>query len=462
VSVYKPCDIRGPISELSPDLYGRWGRILGAGLPAGSEFVAGGDVRETTGTYLAALVEGLAQAGMRVVNLGVRPTPVVYFEKRRREAAGCAIVTASHSPPDMNGLKWMAGDRPPTERDVATLEEAAARGAVEVRQRGDILPGDATAYEQWITERWRGSDVSPDFYVILDPGNGCWSTTCLRLVRRAFPETMLSIIHDIPSGEFPERNPDCARPEYLAELAEAVVEHGADLGVAFDGDGDRVAFVDCDGHVLSAEEATWVLMRTLDTGFQGRPFVYDIKFSDQMGAGAAQLGGVPMAERSGHAFIRTRMLDEGAAFGAEISGHYFYEELQGGDDGLFTACRMIAHVGTSGTTLADMRRSCPPIYMTPDLRVNVPADHPAFLEHVQKTFGDLPQTHVDGVRVEFPHGWALIRSSVTEHKLTVRFEGDSQDDLEGIVRDVCEGLPEIALEVCEEYLRAAPSTDLDA
>jgi phosphomannomutase len=193
--------------------------------------------------------------------------------------------------------------------------------------------------------------------------------------------------------------------------------------------------------------------------FRDRGFVYDLKFSDRMAEGVRALGGEPHMERSGHAFIRRRMLDEGAIFGAEISGHYFYGDLDGGDDGLYSALRMIAHLTRAEGSLAAQRRTCPRITMTPDLRLSRDAAaQAAVLEAVRTAFADHPQTTIDGVRIDFPGGWALARSSVTEAALTFRFEGANREALDRIVREFCARVPEVGEELLKQYRDAVAKT----
>jgi len=446
MSVYKPCDIRGPVSELSPALYRRWGQALGRRLAEGETFVVGGDVRRSTPEFQAAFIDGLCEAGLRVLDLGVLPTPMVYFAKRHLAAAACAIVTASHNPPDINGLKWMIGEEPVREWEVEALRQDAEAGApLPPRRSGSVERYNIAAeYTAWLPTIPYFDDVSPCSRVIFDPGNGCWSRRAAEYALHVFPALHVEAIHDDENGDFPHRSADVAKPEYLANLRAAVIERQADLGVAFDGDGDRVAFVDGTGHALSAEEATWVLMLSCWDTLRDRAFVYDIKFSDRMAEEARALGGVPHMERSGHAFIRRRMLDEGALFGAEISGHYFYGDLDGGDDGLYSALRMIAHLARVEGSLAAQRNTCPRITMTPDLRLPCgAAAQAAVLDQVRSAFADYPLTTIDGIRIDFPDGWALVRSSVTEAALTFRFEGINKEALDRLLREFCARMPEV-------------------
>jgi phosphomannomutase/phosphoglucomutase len=455
VSIYKPCDIRGSAEEdLSPGLYRTWGQVLGAWAVPGKEFAIGGDVRTSTPEFLAALGKGLAEAGCRVRSLGIVPTPVVHFAARSGNAAGCAIVTASHSPADMNGLKWLIEGLPPTEKDVRKLEdETETTKAAREAGAGSVETADVWEnYTNWLKETFSDTGGGEGVSVVVDPGNGSWAGRVAGCFREVFPSLAVTAIHDEPDGGFPNRRPDSAEPKNLRRLARAVKEQAAGLGVAFDGDGDRVSFVDGEGTILTPEEAVIVLAGTFGEQLRGRPFVYDLKFSDRVPERLTALGAEPRVERSGHAFIRRRMLKERALFGAEISGHFFYEELDGGDDGLFTACRLIRHFAGSGRNLADLRRECPPVFVTRDFRVPIPADrHEALLDEVRSVFSEFPHVTVDGIRVDFEEGWALIRSSVTGEGVTVRFEGRSGEDLDRVVQEFCGRVPVVGEPILDIY-----------
>ncbi len=458
MSIYQPCAIRGDAAgELSPALYESWGRALGGQLPPMAKFVVGGDVRASTPAFLAALVEGLCQAGLDVVDLGLLPTPMIYYAQHRLAAQGCAIVTGSHDPPAINGLKWMLGDRPPLPDDVLALKRSAEEAAADDQQRPrsesrtldvsfDYVAGlQETFVESLVAQR----------HVVLDPMHGGWAGKARCDLHAVFPQCFFSTIRDTVDAQFSGRVPDCSRAAELNELCEAVYRERAHVGIAFDGDGDRIALVDNEGVTLNAEETTWVLLQCLGDELRGQRFVYDVKFSDRIADAARRLGAEPLVERSGHAFLRARVSAEGAAFGAKLSGHYFYRATDGRDDALYTACRLIAHLARSGQTLAELRRACPPVYITPDLRVAVPWEvQPQVIEQIRAAWAEFPQQTVDGLRVDMPGGWALVRSSLCEPALTFRFEGLDWHALDDLVERYCHGLGELGDEVWSCY-RAA-------
>lgn len=453
MSIYKPCDIRGDAAkELSPALYERWGRALGQQLPPMTKFVVGGDVRASTPLFLAALVDGLCQAGLDVVNLGQLPTPMIYYAKQRLNADGCAIVTASHNPSSINGLKWMLGDQPPTPEGVTLLEQLANNPSANDRTPSKARTLDVSFdYVACLQETFVDS-LGAQRQVILDPMHGCWAERVRRYLHAIFPQCIFSTVHDVVDKHFGGRMPDCSRPRELTELCDTVYRERAHFGIAFDGDGDRVALVDNEGVPLSAEETTFLLLNSFGKKIHAERFVHDLKFSDRIAEAAQQLGADPVVERSGHAFIRTRMRETNALFGAEISGHYFYRDLNGGDDGLYTACILIAHLAQCPRPLSELRRKCPAVYMTPDLRVSVPpCDQPRIIETVRAAWSDFPQQAIDGVRINLPGGWALVRSSVTEPALTFRFEGLDWHALDDLVERFCDGLADLGDELWTRY-----------
>jgi len=455
VSIYKACDIRGHADQLTPELYRRWGRSLGRQVEPKAKFAVAGDVRATTPEFLAALTDGLCQAGVHVVELGILPTPMAHYARRRLRAAGCAVVTASHNPAGQNGLKWTIGHQPPTPDDVELLRCEADRPKRTRRERGTSRTLDISFdYVAWLQETFVDS-LQARRRIVLDPMHGCCAGKARRYLQAVFPHCLFSAIHDVPDPAMAGGAPDCSRQELLRDLCEEVYREKADLGIALDGDGDRLALVDEQGTILSAEEATCVLLHSFGAEAAGQPFVYDLKFSRRLAEVARGLGAEPLAERSGHTFIRRRMLQARALFGAEGSGHYFFRALEGGDDGLFAACWLVAWLDHCAEPLSRLRRRCPKVFATPELRVSAePDEHPRILQQVRAAWSQYPQSSRDGVCVDFPGGWALVRSSITEPGLTFRFEAGNWPALRDLVWKFCEPLDEVGDRLWMQYTAA--------
>jgi len=435
VGVFKACDIRGGYpDELDEVLYADLGRAIGTILreraPAPTVLVAG-DVRPSTPALRASLIDGLVGAGCRVADLGVAPTPLAYFAARRLHPDGLAIVTASHNPRGENGLKLCLGPMPVTPEEMARVEQTvASRGFVEGRGNVRSLSLEAD-YVSWLCA---GASPGDGLRLVLDCGNGCYGDLAPRVLRRLGYDVIE--LFCTPDGTFPNRAPNPALPENLGALREAVRESGAALGVALDGDGDRLAIVDDAGRSLTGDQAIILMARHVlgDAGV-GEKVVCDIKCSKAVLDAVEACGATVVLERSGHAFIKTRMITENARFGGELSGHFFYRELDGGDDGLYSILRVAELARGAPEPLAAIVDAMPRYATTPDIRIGYDAgDGPARLDEIAAA-ADGEVLRLDGVRVAYPEGWGLARCSVTEPLLTFRFEA-----YEGSPRRIAERL----------------------
>jgi len=444
MSVFKACDIRGRYgSELTPAFAQALGRAVGAEL-ARQPVVVGGDVRPSTVALKAALCEGLLRSGCRVMELGVVSTPAFYFALRELGAAGGVMVTGSHNPPGDNGFKISLEPWPITEEALAGLARRIA-DADFVEGRGTQEPIDIIGrYEADLLGRF--SPLPRPLKAVVDAGNGCYSLIAPRVLRALGCEVVE--LFCAPDGRFPNRDPNPAVAANLTQLCETVVTAGADLGVAYDGDGDRVVFVDEQGRVVENDRAIVLFARYLLRAGPG-DVVYDIKCSSVVPEAVRLAGGTPVMEKSGHAFIKMALLRRGAILGGEISGHFFFGEL-GGDDGLYATLLMlhlIAEAG-SGRRLAPARRrglaaladTVPRYPVTPDIRLPCsPCEAQAIVQELIAAFAGAPDCEVstlDGVRIAWPDGWALVRPSVTEPLITLRFEAHTLDRLAEIQRMV--------------------------
>lgn len=468
MSVFKACDVRGVYpGELDSVLAGDLGRAVGTAL-SGGRVVVGGDVRTSTPELKAALIAGLVEAGCRVVDLGIVPTPAFYFARRRLGVAGGVMVTASHNPARYNGFKLTLTDWPISEEELGKLAEQVAAKEFVRRPGGgvtrlEMLP-EYVAYVKESLAAVRGAggtasvaatiDPRPPLRLVLDCGNGCYCRTA--------PGVFAELGYDVrplfcdEDGTFPHREPNPALAKNLVALSAAVREQGAALGVAFDGDGDRVAFVDEHGAVAPCDQVIALLARHLLERSGGGKVVYDIKCSSLVPDTVRTNGGTPLMERSGHAFIKTTLLREGALFAGEISGHFFFAAL-GGDDGLFAALLVADLIRTSGGSLAGLLSGLPRYLTTPDLRIPYPDhDQVELLSHLAQSLtarGDCAVSLLDGVRAEFREGWGLIRVSVTEPLLTLRFEGRDREGLESVKERFLVASPKVR-DLVEPFWRA--------
>ncbi len=424
MSIFKACDIRGVYgTDLTDDTAYRIGRAAGT-MMSGRTLVVGGDVRVSSPALKSALIKGLTLSGVDVIDVGIVPTPAFYFAIRDLNADGGVMVTASHNPTQFNGMKLSLGPLPVTPEDILAVKaltetEAFVSGSGQTTAV-DVIP----SYKSFILSVAPRSSLAGLGKIILDCGNGCYSDIA--------PVVFAQMGYEVeglfcePDGSFPNRSPNSALAENLTALRERMAEGGAMLGVAFDGDGDRVSFVDGRGRFLSSDKAIVILAKRILADNQGRKVIYDLKCSSVAPESIASAGGIAIPERSGHAFIKRRMITEDAVFGGELSGHYFYRELGGGDDGLYTALLMADMVVKAGMSLAEIADSVTEYATTPDLRVPYEGDRHEIIERIAASFPAECVSRQDGVRVVFRDGWALARVSVTEPVITLRAEATDQ------------------------------------
>ncbi len=438
MSIYKDCDIRGIYGvEFDCATVYRIGRAIGA-MMAGQRLAVGGDVRLSTPEIRRSLLRGLVQGGARPLDLGTLPTPAFYYALSRMPFAGGVMITASHNPARYNGLKLMFGPRPIQAEVIREIKRRA--DAVQDTDEGpdpivpvlDILP----EYENMLLRHFPAGRLK----VVIDSGNGAMSEVAPRVFRQlGYQVVPLYCTFD---GSFPNRDPNPAVYAHLRDLCQSVRENGADLGLAFDGDGDRVVFVDNLGRTLASERSLVLLIQACLKGQPG-PVVYDQKSSTIVRKAIEASQGTPLMERSGHTFIKTRFLDTNALLAGEVSGHFFFREL-GYDDGLFAALTMARLIGEQPEPLSELADRIPVPLITPDIRVPCPYDRQdVWLGQVRQLGRDYPINEMDGVRVEFGNGWLLVRKSVTEAGVTVRIEADSDAAMQRIKRLLLTVLPEV-------------------
>lgn len=459
MSIFKACDIRGKVgTELAPLMMTDLGRAMATILrrsqlshaPPPSLIVAG-DFRLSTPELKRAFILGARECGARLLDLGQVPTPVARFAFRELLPNALAIITASHNPADYNGLKLQFSPRPVTPEEIQCLKTLIAR------RDFDFAPGSLESvdvvprYRHWILSH----DPVQGLRVAVDAGNGAFSELA--------PDLLAALgFHVVPlfcqiDGRFPNRSPNSAIAENLTALRKQVVESHAHFGIAFDGDGDRVAFIDHRGRPVPYDKAV-VLLATDVLSHEGaslppekRKIVYEINCSQAVPDELRRLGATPIIERAGHAFITARMIDEDALFGGEVSGHFFFRTLGGSDDGLYAAIRMGRILAEHApSTLGALADSVPQYHPTPVQRIPLdPTSAKKIVEQIRrKAHRDgLPVLEIDGVRVQYDIGWGLARVSITEPVISLRFEAYRAEDLRTVIEQFLRPAPELRDEV---------------
>ena len=448
--IYKDCDIRGVYGEeLRLDEVRLIGRALGTMLE-GRSIIVCGDVRTSTPDIKRELIAGLYETGGDILDIGIVPTPVAYFAKSSAclDTYALAIVTASHNPAKYNGIKFMLGALPPTPDDIKAIEQLVRSGRFRFTE-GNIVTLDIKEAYRSKMQSLTGPLTEP-LKVVLDIGNG----TTAGIASEIYQEHGYKVVelYGKADGSFPNRNPNPADFKNLTALCETVVTERADFGIAFDGDGDRAVFVDEKGRPVINEKALIMLTKhavspaiAVPAGYAahtpGFSVVYDQKCSRIVPDSIRELGGTPILERSGHAFIKKTFLRDSSILAGEISGHFFFKEL-GHDDGIYAGLCLgsylaSARAATAGTTLSQLADLIPTPHISSDLRYPVAYDRMnAVLTKIRADYGHHPISTYDGVRVELPDAWFLVRKSVTAQEMTLRVEASSDEQLKELIREI--------------------------
>lgn len=441
MSIYKACDIRGVYpSSLDEKTSFDIGMALGEMLGPVSVLVAG-DVRVSTPALKESLISGLVDAGCEVVDIGMAPTPAFYYALRKLGTESGVTVTASHNPAKYNGFKIAPHGEPMTEDVMDELRRMVEEGGFRPGRRGKVSKAEILGdYKEFILESISGlmgsklgeRRLKKALKAVVDCGNGCYSTIAPEVLRRA--GIAVEELYCWEDGSFPNREPNPAVAANLDALCNKVRQTGADLGIAFDGDGDRVVFVDEKAEVVPSDNAIALFAGFLLKKHPGSKVVFDIKCSSLVSDSVRAAGGVPVMEKSGHAYIKNNLLRGGAVFAGEISGHFFFSMLKG-DDGLFAALLMAEMIMSEGRSLGAMVAAQPKYFTTKDFRIPFSGSTAELFGRLRASLeadGSASLSYLDGIRAEFPDGWGLIRASVTEPLVTLRFEGKSMGSLEDI------------------------------
>jgi phosphomannomutase/phosphoglucomutase len=447
--MFREYDIRGiagkdldePSVETLGKAFGTHYRKLGL-----RRIVVARDVRLTSEAYAAALQRGLLSTGCDVVDVGMVPTPVMYFAVEMLDAEGGITVTASHNPPEFNGFKSRTRQSAIFGADIQALWELVRGGRFETgrgqRETRDILDD----YMEYVRRDIR---LPRPLHVAIDCGNGTAGVVAGRLLRAL--GCRVEELYCEPDGNFPNHVADPTVPEFMRDLSRRVIETRADLGIGFDGDADRVGVIDETGRLLFGDELLILYARSV-LAEKPAAVVFDVKCSQALVDEIRRLGGRAEMWRTGYPHIQARMRDTGAPLAGEMSGHmYFADRYLGYDDGIYAACRTLEILARGAGPLSSLLAGVPRYVSTPEIRVDC-TDEDKFrvVDEVAQYFRSRYETiDVDGARILFPGGWGLVRASNTQPILVVRFEADTAETLEriqAIVRDKLREYPSVRVQ----------------
>ncbi|SFV85378.1 Phosphoglucosamine mutase [hydrothermal vent metagenome] len=431
-SIFKAYDIRGIVAdELTPKVVKLIGLAIGSESIAHGErgVVVGRDGRLSGLGMMDSLKEGLKSSGCHVVDIGMVPTPLVYYSTYTKAASSGVMITGSHNPPEYNGFKIMiAGE---------TLSGERIQGLYERIQKQDFSTGHGTSTKVDIEDDYIErivADIKLDksLHIVVDAGNGVAGNIAPKLFEKM--GVKVSKLFCLVDGNFPNHHPDPSKMANLKDIINEVKNTGADMGFAFDGDGDRLGLIDNKGNVIWADRQMILYARDILSRDAGAKIVFDVKCSSLLPKDITEHGGEAIMSRTGHSFIKAKLKETGAALGGEMSGHIFFKERwYGFDDALYTGARLLEIISQTNKTCAEVFADLPDSINTPEININFEQQGQQFeaMDNLNANvdFEGAKITTIDGVRVDYPNGWGLVRPSNTTPCLVLRFEADDEKTL---------------------------------
>jgi phosphomannomutase/phosphoglucomutase len=431
--IFREYDVRARVGvDLDGDGVFRLGQALGVYFRRQGKrrLAVGRDCRESSPEWRDRLVEALAASGCEVLDVGICPTPLLYFAVRHLEADGGVIVTASHNPPEFNGFKICNGYHTIFGEEIQQLYRLARQGerisgAGGVEQR-EIIP----AYQDFVAQNLM---ISRPIRLGIDGGHGTAGPVALSLFQRLGCDVWP--LYCEMDGRFPAHEPDPTIEANLADLQNLVRENRLELGVAYDGDGDRLGVIGPEGEIIWGDQLLALFAREILKRHPGAVIIGEVKCSQRMYDDVVRHGGRPLMWKTGHSLIKQKMLEEKALLAGEMSGHIFFADRYFGfDDAIYATGRLLEVLAATGQTVTELLADLPPAVVTPEIRRDCP-DEMKFqiVEGIKaRLAGKFPLVDIDGVRLLHPHGWGLIRASNTQPALVLRFEAKTREQLEEI------------------------------
>lgn len=435
-NIFRAYDIRGIVGEsITPELIFTLGKAIGSAAQEQGEqtIMTARDGRLSGPLLMKALHKGLRESGCDVIDIGQVPSPVLYFATHYLNYRSGVMLTASHNPSNYNGLKIILAGKSLSEGSIDELYRRIQAGAFK-SGKGSYQPISVTeAYINRITE---DISLARPLRVVLDCGNGVAGVVAPELLRRLGCE-VIELFCDV-DGRFPHHHPDPSVPENLKDLIASVQQHKADIGLALDGDGDRLGVVTHDGEIIWPDRQMMLYAMDVLSRNPGALIIYDIKSTGLLGKWIEKYGGHSLMWKTGHSIMKAKLEETGALLAGEMSGHIFFKERwYGFDDGMYTAARLLEIVAKSQKNVSDLFSELPNSINTPELKLPIAEDKKfAFIQAFQKQidFPDAKLSKIDGVRADFSEGWGLVRASNTSPCLTLRFEADNAAALTRIQR----------------------------
>ena len=432
--IFRAYDIRGVVEiALTPDVVEVIGQALGSLYPQCKTVVVGRDGRLSSKTLSARLSQGLITSGVNVIDIGEVPTPILYYATHKFNTGSGVMVTGSHNPPEYNGLKMVMDSKTLHGDDIQSIYQCLEENMLVKNAPGKIQHEDLM--DDYIERITSDVKLSKPLRIGIDCGNGVAGPAALKLFKKLGCE-IIDLYCEI-DGTFPNHHPNPSEPENLDELIEIVKKNNLDIGLAFDGDGDRVGVIDNKGVVLWADRQMMLYSRDVLERNPGAKIIFDVKSSRNLGAVIEQAGGEPIMWKTGHSFIKNKMAETGALLAGEMSGHIFFKERwYGFDDALYSAARLLEIITNQDLSTSELFATLPDAVSTPEIIVHLDKDgaQHAFVQKFanQAKLPNAQITTIDGIRADYEHGWGLVRASNTTPAIVIRFEAENDSVMEEI------------------------------
>jgi len=439
--IFREYDIRGVVEhDLTPGVVENIGKGMGTRVlrSGGSTIAVGRDVRLSSPSLFESLSDGIRSTGCNVVDIGAVPTPLLYFAQYHLDVHGGVMITGSHNPPEFNGFKLLVNK--------GTLHGAEIQKLADQMEKGDFETGSGAVESVNIIDPYiemvkSKISLSRKLKVVVDSGNGCGGLLAPRLLRELGCEVVE--LYSEPDGTFPNHHPDPTVEENVKDLKAAVVREKADVGIAYDGDADRIGVVDDTGKLLYGDQILMIYAKDLLSRQKGAKVIFDVKCSRNLAEYVKKHGGTAIMSATGHSLIKQRLIDEKAQLAGEMSAHIFFaENYYGFDDAIYATARMLKIADDSDKPVSRFLEDVPKTYSTPEIRVDCPDDDKFNIvrELVEYYRDKYEVIDIDGVRMDFGNGWGLIRASNTQPVLVLRFEAETPEELEKYKKIVHEKL----------------------
>ena len=441
--IFREYDIRGKVSDdFPPEVVENLGKAFGTFISrsGGQEIALSGDVRLTTPSLIESFKTGVLSTGVDVINIGILPTPANYFSMFKLDVAGAVQITGSHNPPEFNGFKMSRNKKSVFGDSIQDLRSIIEKEDYETGE-GDEAPYKIiNDYRKMISEK---ISIERPLRVVMDCGNAA-AAICGPDIFKKFNIELTELYCDV-DGAFPNHHPDPTVKENLTDLIKLMKTGNYDVGIAFDGDADRVGVVDETGEVIWADQLMALFLPELVN--PGDEILYDVKCSKALEEEIIKYQGKPVMWKTGHSLVKQKMVELNCKFGGEMSGHIFFaDDYYGYDDAIYVAARLLQTLSRSKKTLSELRSELPKYFSTPEIRLEANSDEEKFMiskKAVDYFTANFDCSTVDGVRINFEDGWGLVRASNTQPVIVCRFEATSEERMQQIKKLITDKLNEM-------------------